>query len=105
MNEKRLLVILFALAIPAFARAQAGAAQPVAGTPLRSGDVVALAAKNTQLSEGRAVAVKTYLVANHGIRDDRLVVMGYGPSLPVASNNTKAGRAENRRIEFKVLSQ
>ncbi len=59
---------------------------------------------NQKLSDRRAEAVKDYLVGK-GISGDRLQTKGFGPSVPVADNETKEGRARNRRIEFKVLSR
>jgi outer membrane protein OmpA-like peptidoglycan-associated protein len=59
-------------------------------------------ALNMKLSKARAAAAKQYLVDN-GIAATRLQSEGYGESKPVASNKTAAGRAENRRVEFKVL--
>lgn len=53
---------------------------------------------NQALSERRAVAVKNVLV-NEGIATNRISTMGYGETKPVASNNTKEGRAKNRRVE------
>ncbi len=57
---------------------------------------------NMELSQSRADAVKDYLV-DKGIDGERLETKGYGPEVPVADNKTKAGRAKNRRIEFKVI--
>jgi len=62
-------------------------------------------AKNQRLSEARAVSVRNYLINVQGVAGDRLTAKGYGESLPVASNKTAKGRAENRRIEFVVMSQ
>ena len=59
---------------------------------------------NLDLSARRADAVKKYLV-DKGIADDRLETHGFGPDGPVASNDTEAGREQNRRIEFKILRQ
>ncbi len=58
-------------------------------------------ANNTRLSLRRAEAVKEYLVAQ-GLSQDLLTAVGFGPDRPVASNRTAAGRAKNRRIEFRV---
>lgn len=58
-------------------------------------------AHNLKLSKERAAAAKRYLVEN-GVDASRLETEGYGESKPIASNKTKAGRAENRRVEFKV---
>lgn len=58
---------------------------------------------NLNLSQGRAQAVVDYLISQ-GIEDYRLVARGYGETVPVATNDTDEGRAENRRVEFTVLS-
>ncbi|MDH5380566.1 MAG: OmpA family protein [Cyclobacteriaceae bacterium] len=59
---------------------------------------------NEQLSQGRAESVVEYLI-EQGIDSFRLIPKGYGESKPVATNNTEEGRAENRRVEFTVLSK
>lgn len=56
---------------------------------------------NQALSQKRADAVKTYLVKK-GISTDKLTAAGYGPDYPIADNKTSAGRAQNRRVEFKA---
>jgi len=58
---------------------------------------------NVSLSQARAQAVKTYLVGK-GLAAEVLSTSGMGPDQPVASNATDAGRARNRRIEFRVGS-
>lgn len=60
-------------------------------------------AHNLDLSDRRAKAVRQHLVAK-GIDAKRLEARGFGPNRPIADNATKAGRAKNRRVEFKVLS-
>ena len=57
---------------------------------------------NLALSQTRADAVKAYIVAK-GVAEDRLTAVGYGETAPKADNKTSKGRAENRRIEFKLL--
>jgi outer membrane protein OmpA-like peptidoglycan-associated protein len=60
------------------------------------------AATNQRLSQSRAEAVRAYL-ASKGVAPDRMVAKGYGPSVPVATNTTAAGRAQNRRVELRQL--
>ena len=57
-------------------------------------------AANMTLSTERAEAVRAYLLERHGIDGARLQIMGLGQTRPVASNDTEAGRAENRRVEL-----
>lgn len=61
-------------------------------------------ASNLELSQGRAEAVKTYLESK-GVPDGVLTAKGYGEGQPIADNKTVKGRAENRRVEFSVLSR
>ena len=58
-------------------------------------------AANQPLSEERALAVKKFLESK-GVAADRLESRGFGSSQPVDTNETEAGRAKNRRVEFKV---
>jgi len=57
---------------------------------------------NQTLSENRAAAVKNYLTEN-GIAADRLTSTGFGESKPIDSNKTKKGKANNRRVEVKLV--
>jgi outer membrane protein OmpA-like peptidoglycan-associated protein len=60
--------------------------------------------RNRMLSQRRADAVIRYLVENHSIPLRRIVTpYGYGESHPVADNTSRDGRAENRRVEIKLL--
>ena len=56
---------------------------------------------NQQLSERRAQSVADYLLSKN-IPADRLAIVGYGESRPIADNATAAGRAENRRVELLI---
>jgi outer membrane protein OmpA-like peptidoglycan-associated protein len=60
--------------------------------------------RNRALSQRRADAVIRYLVENHSIPLRRIITpYGYGESNPVAENNSRSGRAQNRRVEVKLL--
>lgn len=59
---------------------------------------------NLQLSKERAASVRAFLI-DRGIDPARLRAEGYGEFEPVAENETEEGRAENRRVEFRVLQQ
>ncbi len=60
--------------------------------------------KNTTLSQNRAKAVVDYLV-QQGIAVTRLTYKGYADTQPIADNKTEAGRKQNRRTEFKIISK
>lgn len=66
-------------------------------------DNTGLPSYNQKLSENRAVAVSNYLISN-GIDKSRIFSRGYGHTRPVATNDTPEGRQQNRRIEFRVIS-
>ena len=65
-------------------------------------DSMGEAAYNQSLSEKRANSVRDYMIGK-GIAADRMVAKGYGETKPIADNGTRAGRAENRRVELKVI--
>jgi OmpA-OmpF porin, OOP family len=68
-------------------------------------DATGSAARNFQLSQRRAEAVVQYLAVNHRIPMRRFITpMGYGKTASVADNTTREGRAQNRRVEVKVLT-
>lgn len=64
-------------------------------------DSVGAEAFNTQLSQRRAEAVRSYLIEK-GVAEGRLTAVGYGELEPVASNDTDEGRKANRRVEFRI---
>jgi OmpA-OmpF porin, OOP family len=63
-------------------------------------DSVGDTAHNTDLSKRRAQAVSAVLASQFAIEPARLTVNGFGAGNPIASNDTAAGRAANRRVEF-----
>jgi len=65
-------------------------------------DSIGSDAYNQKLSMRRATAVKDYLVSK-GIAANRIYTEGKGEKQPVASNNTKDGRAKNRRVDIEVV--
>lgn len=64
-------------------------------------DNVGSDASNLRLSQSRAAAVKKYLVAK-GLSSTKIISVGLGESLPIASNDTPEGRQQNRRVEFEI---
>jgi outer membrane protein OmpA-like peptidoglycan-associated protein len=66
-------------------------------------DSIGVASANLALSEARAAAVRQALIARD-IPQARLQAQGYGAERPLAENKSAAGRAQNRRIEFRVVS-
>ncbi len=65
-------------------------------------DSIGTEAYNQGLSERRANAVKDYLV-NKGVPADRIYTEGKGELSPVATNATREGRAQNRRVEIEIV--
>jgi outer membrane protein OmpA-like peptidoglycan-associated protein len=65
-------------------------------------DSVGAHAYNMKLSQQRADSVKSYLTSK-GVPSNRLVTVGAGPDHPVASNDSEAGRAQNRRVEITIV--
>ena len=64
-------------------------------------DSIGNAPYNQKLSQQRANNVKDYII-KQGIDKSKLTTHGYGEKKPIVSNMLKAGRAKNRRIEFKI---
>jgi outer membrane protein OmpA-like peptidoglycan-associated protein len=67
-------------------------------------DNVGPKAYNMDLSKRRAESVKKWLVEN-GIDEKRIETVGHGPTKPLAENDTKQGRAKNRRVEFHIVQK
>jgi outer membrane protein OmpA-like peptidoglycan-associated protein len=67
-------------------------------------DNVGPAELNQQLGLERAEAVKMYLYQQHRIPLHKINVISYGPEKPLAPNNTRDGRAQNRRVVIRVLA-
>lgn len=59
---------------------------------------------NDELSARRAEAVRSALVRDYGVADERLKTAGLGERRPIESNDTLAGRARNRRVELVCAS-
>ena len=66
-------------------------------------DSVGAAEYNQKLSQRRANAIKNALVSNYKLDPVRLKSVGFGETRPLASNDTKDGRAKNRRVELTPL--
>ena len=64
-------------------------------------DNVGNADMNKELSYKRANAVREYFISK-GVDANRMTARGYGMEQPIADNNTKAGRAKNRRVQFEI---
>jgi outer membrane protein OmpA-like peptidoglycan-associated protein len=67
-------------------------------------DIVGNDEDNQLLSENRAKAVVEYFIQK-GISPEKLTYKGYGRTKPIASNQTDEGRARNRRVEMKIISE
>lgn len=74
-----------------------GSSLEVAGHTDNKGDL----SMNTRLSRKRAEFVQGYLTGN-GLDASRMSAKGYGPNQPISTNNTKEGRAKNRRVEVRL---
>lgn len=68
-------------------------------------DDVGSRAGNLALSQKRANSVKDYLVSEHGMPENRFIVIGNGPDNPVANNRTAEGKAKNRRTDFELVRE
>ena len=64
-------------------------------------DTVGGEALNQRLSEDRADRVRSFLIAE-SVAPARLTAIGFGESMPVATNDTQVGRAQNRRVEVEI---
>jgi outer membrane protein OmpA-like peptidoglycan-associated protein len=67
-------------------------------------DITGSRATNTRLSQARAESVMAYLISK-GVAAGQLTAKGFGPDEPVADNATREGRAQNRRVELKRVTQ
>ncbi|MDC6385313.1 OmpA family protein [Flagellimonas taeanensis] len=65
-------------------------------------DSVGSESLNQKLSEERANSVRSFLI-DKGISSSRLTAIGYGEAKPIATNNTAAGRKQNRRVEINLV--
>ena len=60
---------------------------------------------NWELSSARGVTMLELLTTRYGVPESRLSVGGYGETIPIASNDTPEGRAENRRVDIVILNE
>lgn len=67
-------------------------------------DTVGKEEDNLKLSQQRANEVRKYLISK-GIAENRVSAKGYGPTMPIADNDTDAGKAKNRRTSLKVIKE
>lgn len=58
--------------------------------------------QNVTLSNDRAGSVRTHLMEEHGIEEERLTSKGFGPDKPLAEGDTPEAYAKNRRVEFNI---
>jgi outer membrane protein OmpA-like peptidoglycan-associated protein len=72
----------------------------IEGFASSDGDVV----MNDRLSQARSEAVRRYLAERHKIPLFRMAILGFGESRPVADNETREGRVQNRRVEVRLLT-
>jgi outer membrane protein OmpA-like peptidoglycan-associated protein len=63
------------------------------------------ASTNLRLSQRRADAVRRRLIRRGQVEPSRLTAIGYGEERPIASNTTRIGREQNRRVEFTITSR
>ena len=59
---------------------------------------------NMKLSQGRADAVRNYLIKK-GVKPDHVSAKGYGDTSPIATNDTDAGKQRNRRTEVRIIKE
>ena len=67
-------------------------------------DATGSRAVNQRISTARAESVRAYL-AQQGVALDRMEARGYGPDQPIATNSTRTGRSQNRRVELRRIDQ
>ena len=66
-------------------------------------DAVGTEPYNDRLGQARAEAVRQYLAEHHHVAASQMSIVSYGEGRPMAPNETKAGRAMNRRVLLKIL--
>ncbi|NMX66878.1 OmpA family protein, partial [Pseudomonas sp. WS 5111] len=82
-------------------KAQPGWLIVIAGHTDATGD----SHNNLRLSHARAAAVHAWMQQMGGMPDSCFAVQGFGASQPIASNDTEAGRAANRRVDIRLVPE
>jgi outer membrane protein OmpA-like peptidoglycan-associated protein len=72
----------------------------IEGFASADGDII----KNDRLSQARSEVVRRYLAERHNVPLFRMSILGFGESRPVADNETREGRVQNRRVEVRLLT-
>ena len=72
----------------------------IEGFASADGDII----MNDRLSQARSEAVRRYLAERHNVPLFRMSILGFGESRPVADNETREGRVQNRRVEVRLLT-
>jgi chemotaxis protein MotB len=88
----------------------AGALQPISNPVRVEGHTDAMPIhsarfrSNWELSAARSIAMMEALTSQFGVERERMAIVGYADTMPIASNDTPEGRARNRRVDLVILN-